>query len=153
MQRKTIVLEGQDANLEEVKKYTEKLLNSYYEDYSDCKRDDLQVTVNRREDGKGNCRYLVSCCYIPCFRGKDREELLEELGDLRDELADLEEELEEIEELDEDDYEDYGFESEEEYQERLDDINDDIIIVKADIEIIENLLKEKYNLQFNSENL
>ena len=44
---------------------------------------------------------------------------------------------------DEEDYDEYDFESEDEYLERLEELEDDIFLLEADIEVIETVLEEK----------
>lgn len=90
-----------------------------------------------------NIRVTISCLPFSEFETKTADELSEELCEAKKELEKLKEELEEIEDLDEDELEDYDFDSVKEYLERLEEQEDDIFLLEADIEVIETVLEEK----------
>lgn len=71
------------------------------------------------------------------------KDLEEELEELQEDLEEAEGEYEDIEDLDEDQYDDYDFDSEDEYKERLRELEIDIFLLKSDIELIEKMLEKE----------
>lgn len=88
----------------------------------------------------------LSCRPRSDFDDVTIKELEEELKGLQQDLEDAEDEYEDIEDLQEADYDEYDFESEDEYKERLKELEIEIFVLKSDIELIEKILEEKKEL-------
>lgn len=77
------------------------------------------------------------------FDDLTKSELIEKLSEFKEELEELTEEYEDIELLDEDEYEDYGFDSEQEYNERLRELDIEMFVCNADVELLEKLIESR----------